>query len=65
MVNQKDDEWFEEICWICQNIKLVHNDEKTSLEDPGFICEECENKRNERMREFISIFGSKDEQYAG
>ena len=54
--------WFNEICWICGKEKLVHDDVKTSLNDPGFICEDCENDRNrsEDMLERV-MFGDEDE----
>lgn len=38
--------WFEEVCWICNKIKTVHVDERTTLEDPGFICSKCEEYRD-------------------
>lgn len=37
--------WFEEMCWICGEAKLVHDDERCTFADPGFICEECELAR--------------------
>ena len=36
------DEWFEGRCWICGEVKTVHIDKRTTLEDPGFICNICE-----------------------
>ena len=41
------DEWFEEICWICEKEKLVHLDERATLVDPGFICRKCEENRQD------------------
>jgi len=39
------DEWFEEVCWVCDKVKLVHDDERATLIDPAFICEDCEEER--------------------
>ena len=46
------EEWFEEVCGTCNKVKLVHNDMRDTLGDPGFICEECETKR-ECFEEFM------------
>lgn len=56
MVNNMD-EWFEEVCWICEKGKLVHNDERTGHDNPGFICKECEDSRikTEKMLERAMI----------
>jgi len=46
------DEWFEEFCWVCQKVKeKCHDDESTSLDNPGFICFECELARENRHKE--------------
>jgi len=39
------DRCFEEVCWVCNKVKFVHDDIKTTFADPGFICQECEEKR--------------------
>jgi len=40
------DEWFEEYCHVCRKDKYVHNDYKTSIDNPGFICKKCESARD-------------------
>lgn len=35
-------EEFEEYCWRCGQIKMVHVDPRTNFGDPGFICDDCE-----------------------
>ena len=41
------DEWFEEVCWVCEKVKLVHDDERATMIDPGFICKKCEEERTD------------------
>ena len=41
------EEWFEEVCGTCNKVKLVHNDIRDTLGDPGFICRKCEENRQD------------------
>lgn len=43
--------WFEKRCWICNKVKMVHDDERCTFDDPEFVCEECElaRKRSEKL----------------
>lgn len=51
------DEYFEEVCWSCGHIKMVHNDYMLKLDDPAFICKGCEVKRDSFMNKaFVSLF---------
>jgi len=45
------DEWFEEVCGCCGEVKQVHNDGMTPYDNPGFICAMCEQERNEILSE--------------
>jgi len=56
-----DDEYFEEMCWICGQVKLVHDDERTNLGNPGFICKECEDERNDYEKFMKDVFGDENE----
>ena len=48
MIKMKNnDEWFVEVCGTCQKIKLVHDDIRETLGDPGFICKKCEDNRKD------------------
>ena len=47
-------EEFEEVCHLCGRVKLVHDDMMTNLGDPGFICQECEVRRD---RVLVGCFG--------
>ena len=40
------EEYFEEICGLCGKCKMVHDDPLTNLGNPGFVCKECEEKRD-------------------
>lgn len=33
------DEYFEEVCWMCRKVKMVHDDCRSSYD---FICMDCE-----------------------
>lgn len=59
---KEGDEWFEEVCGTCQKVKLVHDDERDTLGNPGFICEQCENNR-EDFEKFMEdmLCGDEDE----
>ena len=41
------EEWFEEVCGTCNKVKLVHNEIRDTLGDPGFICRKCEENRQD------------------
>ena len=41
-----ENEWFEEVCGVCGQIKHVHDDLDTNLGNPGFICFKCQQERN-------------------
>lgn len=45
-VAKKYDGWFEEVCGVCQQTRIVHDDPHTNLGNPGFICSGCQEDRN-------------------
>lgn len=44
---------FEEKCHICGKYKMVHDDMMTNLGNPGFVCDECERKRDRVLCELF------------
>ena len=49
-----EDEYFEEVCHLCGRVKMVHDDMMTGLDNPGFICKECEETRDRILGELTT-----------
>lgn len=50
---RRDMKEFEEKCHICGKYKMVHDDMMTNLGNPGFVCDECERKRDRVLCELF------------
>lgn len=50
----KVDEWFVEVCGICTQTKIVHDDKTSKFDNPSFICKECEDLRMSFLNKYFS-----------